>query len=301
MTLSNQVSRRRNFGIIAHVDAGKTTLTERILLVTGAIHRAGSVDGGSTTTDFDPEERKRGITIGAAAVTCAWQDHALTLVDTPGHADFTIEVERSLRVLDGAVVVLDGVAGVEPQTEGVWRQADRHRVARIVFVNKLDRAGADLDRALVALRERLGVRAIPIVLPIGSEGALEGIVDLIERRALVWTTSDRTGDARSFAERSIPVELEAEVERRRHALIEACADADERVIEAWLAGDVRPEDLRAAIRKATCESRFVPVLCGSAHRGVGVQPLLDAIVLCLPAPEQGEPLAEREPVEPGAA
>ena len=288
MARTIKLSSLRNFGIIAHVDAGKTTLTERILHTSGRVHRAGGVDEGTTTTDFDPEERRRGITIGAAAVTCSWSGHTLTLVDTPGHADFTVEVERSLRVLDGAVVVIDGVAGVEPQTEKVWRQADRHRVPRVVFVNKLDRAGADLDRSVASLASRLGVKAVVVACPIGAERELEGVLDLVHARALVG------GEVRE-----VPRELRGELEQRRQALIEACAEVHEGVLEAWVAGsDIGPALLLEALRRGTLTSRFVPVLAGAAALGAGVPLLLDAIVALLPAPEEGEPLADLGGGEP---
>jgi elongation factor G len=288
MTRTSELSRLRNFGIIAHVDAGKTTLTERILYVTGRVHRAGGVDEGTTTTDFDPEERKRGITIGAAAVTCPWREHVLTLVDTPGHADFTIEVERSLRVLDGAVTVLDGVAGVEPQTEKVWRQADQHGVPRLVLVNKLDRAGADLDRSVAALRERLGASPVVISIPIvgAHEEEILGVVDLVGLRAFV-REGDRT------LEGPVPAHLADAVAHRRATLVEACAEHDEAVLDAWLAGDVSPDVLRAALRRCTIAQKLVPVLAGSAARGVGIEPLLDAIVELLPAPAEGAPFVDR--------
>jgi elongation factor G len=254
------LSRLRNFGIIAHVDAGKTTLTEKLLLATGRIHRAGGVDEGTTTTDFDPDERKKGITIGAAAVSCPWRDHALTLIDTPGHADFTLEVERALRVLDGAIVVIDGVAGVEPQTETVWRQADRHGVPRIVLVNKLDRAGADFDRSLASVRA-LGVNAVAIARPIGAEETFSGVEDLVRDR-------DR-------------------------ALIEATAEIDDELLERFASGaEITSDELLAAIRRGVRGGRIVPVLAGSAMRGIGVESVLDAIVDLLPAPDEAPALAD---------
>ncbi|WP_250031142.1 elongation factor G [Paractinoplanes maris] len=260
----------RNLGILAHVDAGKTTLTERILFLTGATYKLGEVHDANTITDFDPQERERGITIFAAAVSCDWNGHRLNLIDTPGHVDFTDEVERSLRVLDGAVVVLDGVAGVEPQSEAVWRQADRHGVPRIVFVNKLDRPGADLDAAVRSMRERLGV--IPLVAQVPVEG---GVVDLVGRRTLTWPDGVLTvtpgGD---------------EAARRR--LEEAVAELHPAALEEL--GAMSDETLRAAMRDLSRERKAVVVLCGSAYRTIGVEPLLDAVVDYLPAPS-GDPAA----------
>ncbi|MCB9594039.1 MAG: elongation factor G [Sandaracinaceae bacterium] len=279
MTRSNQQDRLRNFGIIAHVDAGKTTLTERILFHAGRIHRIGNVDAGTTTTDSRPEEKAKGITITAAAVTCAWREHTLTLIDTPGHADFTIEVERSLRVLDGAVVLIDAVAGVEPQTEKVWRQADRWRVPRIAFVNKLDRAGADLRRSVESMRERLGARPVVVTLPIGRERELEGVVDLVTLQAVRFDA-----DGRAVLD-EVPRAMADEVREARESLIEACAELDESLLGAWVAGDVRPEALVAALRAGTLQGSLLPTYCGSALANLGVPVLLDAIVELLPAPE----------------
>ncbi|MCY1145674.1 elongation factor G [Actinoplanes sp. Pm04-4] len=255
----------RNLGILAHVDAGKTTLTERILFLTGATYKRGEVRHGTTVTDFDPQERERGITIFAAAVSCDWNGHRLNLIDTPGHVDFTDEVERSLRVLDGAVVVLDGVAGVEPQSEAVWRQADRYGVPRIVFVNKLDRPGADLDAAVRSLRERLGV--IPLVAQLPVEG---GVVDLVDRRTGTWSEA---------------------ASRARQRLEEAVAELHPAALEEL--GAMSDETLRAAMRDLTIGNKAVVVLCGSAYRNVGVEPLLDAVIDYLPAPGDDEdaPLA----------
>jgi elongation factor G len=270
------LDRIRNIGIVAHVDAGKTTLTERVLLYTGRIHAAGEVHAGTAHTDHHEIEQRRGITIMAAAATCDWQDHRIHLIDTPGHVDFTIEVERSLRVLDGCVVVLDGVAGVEPQTETVWRQADRHRVPRIVFVNKLDRVGADYARSLDELRTRFGVNAVAINAPIE-----DGVIDLVELQAIRWT------DDRGFAFTREPVTLSDNLQRMRERLLEACADEDPEILAALVdgtaipAGDIR---IRAALRRGTVGGRLVPVLAGSAYKNRGVQPLLDAVVAYLPSP-----------------
>jgi elongation factor G len=278
MTRAPQLERIRNLGIIAHVDAGKTTLTERVLYFTGRIHRIGEVHDGTTHTDSHRIERDRGITILAAAVTCDWQGHRLHLIDTPGHVDFTVEVERSLRVLDGAVVVLDGVAGVEPQTETVWRQADRHHVPRLVFVNKLDRPGADFTRAVAELGTRLGAHAVVIAAPLVEAGELTGTVDLIDQTELRWDTADgATFEAR-------PATLSDNLLQLRARLLDACADEDPSLIDAILDGTITPAQIRATLRRATVGARVVPVLCGSAKRNLGVQPLLDAVVALLPSP-----------------
>lgn len=275
---NERLSKLRNIGVIAHIDAGKTTTTERILLHTGQIHRLGNVDEGNTVTDFMPQERERGITIQSAAITCEWQGYQINLIDTPGHIDFTSEVQRALRVLDGGVVAFDGVAGVEPQSETVWLQADRYGVPRIAFVNKMDRVGADLDRTVEMMRKRLGAHPIMVQCPLGREDALRGVVDLLTMQALF----DKDG---AMTAGPIPVDLQEEAERRREALIEALADVDDDVALAYLDGETLTlEQLRAALRTATCASRAVPVLCGSALRNVGMQPLLDAIVAYLPSP-----------------
>jgi elongation factor G len=268
--------RVRNLGILAHVDAGKTTLTERILYVTGATYKRGEVHAGTTVTDFDPQERDRGITIFAAAVSCDWTGHRLNLIDTPGHVDFSDEVERSLRVLDGAVAVFDAVAGVEPQSESVWRQADRYGVPRIAFVNKLDRAGADLDTAVASIRDRLHVTPLVVQLPIGREDGFTGVVDLVRMRALTWTDgvmSERPAD-------------EVAAREARQRLEEAVAELHPEALEEL--GDMSEQTLRKALRELTASGRGVVVLCGSAYRDKGVEPLLDAVVDYLPAPT-GEP------------
>ena len=272
--MTRDPGRLRNVGIMAHVDAGKTTVSERILFLTGVNHRIGEVHDGTTTLDSERQERERGITITAAATTCTWDGHDITLVDTPGHVDFTAEVERSLRVLDGAIAVLDGVAGVEPQSEAVWRQADRYAVPRLVFVNKLDRPGADAGRAVATLRDRLG--AVPLVLqrPIGAEGAFTGVVDLLTQRALTW------GAGPADVTDAPAAEIEA-----RAALVEQLVDLDETLGDAYLTGSaIGVPELKAAIRRLTLAGRAVPVLLGSALRNIGIQPLLDAVVAYLPAP-----------------
>jgi elongation factor G len=279
MTRRIDIERIRNIGIIAHVDAGKTTLTERVLFHTGRIHKIGEVHQGTTRTDHHPSEVDHGITIMAAAVTCDWQGHRIHLIDTPGHVDFTIEVERSLRVLDGAVVVLDGVAGVEPQTETVWRQADRHRVPRIVFVNKLDRTGADYARAIRDVESRLRARAVPVSWPIYDGDTLIGVTDLVERRALVWH-----GDEPSDPDVQ-DVSLSDNLSVMRDRLLDAAADEDPSILAAVVEGRaVAAETIRRALRKATIAGRIVPVFAGSAYKHRGVQPLLDGVVAYLPSP-----------------
>ena len=276
---SYDLDRIRNIGIIAHVDAGKTTLTERVLFHTGRIHAIGEVHDGTAKTDSHPIEKRKGITILAAAVTADWRGHRIHLIDTPGHVDFTIEVEASLRVLDGAVVVLDGVAGVEPQTETVWRQADRHRVPRLVFVNKLDRAGADFARAVREVHDRLGAEPIVITAPLVENDALVGVIDLVEQRALRWH-----GDGPSTPV-STPVVLSDNLQRMRDRLLEAAAEESAAVLAA-IAFDraVPAAELWQALRAATLRGRIVPVLAGSAYHHRGVEPLLDAVVALLPSP-----------------
>ncbi|MBW8759331.1 MAG: elongation factor G [Burkholderiales bacterium] len=274
----------RNIGVIAHVDAGKTTTTERILFYTGENHRIGEVHDGNTRMDFDPQERQRGITINSAAITVHWHGTQINLIDTPGHIDFNIEVNRSLRVLDGAVVVFDGVAGVEPQTETNWRLADKYRVPRIAFVNKLDRTGADFARVVAMMQERLGVVALPLQLPIGAEGDFRGVVDLLGMRALVWDKDDASAPVRMA---DVPAELQDEALRARARLVEAVVEHDDALLDAWLRGDEIPvESLQAGLRAGTLASAFVPVLAGSAFKNRGVEPLLDAVVNYLPRPEE---------------
>ncbi|MFC9910165.1 elongation factor G [Streptomyces sp. NPDC127197] len=270
----------RNLGILAHVDAGKTTVTERILYATGTTHRRGEVHDGTTVTDFDPQERDRGITIFAAAVSCDWDGHRINLIDTPGHVDFADEVERSLRVLDGAVAVFDAVAGVEPQSESVWRQADRHGVPRIAFVNKLDRAGADLDTAVASIRERLHAAPLVVQLPIGAEDGFTGVVDLVRMRALVWTDG-----AEALVEEPVPQELRDEALRRRRLLEEAVAELHPAALEEFCDQEtLTAATLASALRDLTRTGDGVVVLCGSAYRNRGIEPLLDAVVAYLPSP-----------------
>ncbi|WP_042435331.1 elongation factor G [Streptacidiphilus anmyonensis] len=274
------LSRVRNLGILAHVDAGKTTVTERFLFATGAVHKRGEVHDGTTVTDFDPQERDRGITIFAAAVSCEWDGHRINLIDTPGHVDFADEVERALRVLDGAVAVFDAVAGVEPQSEAVWRQADRHGVPRLAFVNKLDRAGADLDAAVASIRARLHTVPLVVQLPIGAEEHFTGVVDLVALRALTWP--DAVSGLRVD---EIPHPLRDEALRRRRLLEEAVAELHPRALEEFCAdGRLGDQSLAAALRDLTCTGEGVVVLCGSAYRNRGIEPLLDAVVSYLPSP-----------------
>ncbi|MFE9022460.1 elongation factor G [Streptomyces sp. NPDC007808] len=293
----------RNLGILAHVDAGKTTVTERILYATGTTHKRGEVHDGTTVTDFDPQERDRGITIFAAAVSCAWDGHRINLIDTPGHVDFADEVERSLRVLDGAVAVFDAVAGVEPQSESVWRQADRHGVPRIAFVNKLDRAGADLDTAVDSIRERLHPAPLVVQLPIGAEDSFRGVVDLVRMRALVWADGADTA-----VEQPVPAELRDQAHRRRRLLEESVAELHPGALEEFCArSTVSPQTLATALRDLTGSGEGVVVLCGSAYRNRGIEPLLDAVVAYLPSPLDvpavrglGESTEEERPADPAA-
>ncbi len=276
------IERYRNIGIMAHIDAGKTTTTERILYYTGKTYKIGEVHEGTATMDWMEQEQERGITITAAATTTFWRDHRINIIDTPGHVDFTIEVERSLRVLDGAIAVFDAVAGVEPQSETVWRQADKYRVPRICFVNKMDRIGADFDRCVEMIRERLGANAIPVTLPIGAEGDFKGVVDLVHDRGIIW--HEETLGAR-FSYVDIPEELKAQAAEARTRLIEAAVELDDEAMMAYLEGEEPDaETLIRCIRKGTIEGKLVPVLCGSAFKNKGVQPLLDAIVDYLPSP-----------------
>lgn len=283
MTARNN-KKLRNIGVIAHVDAGKTTTTERILFYTGESHRMGEVHDGTTRMDFDPQERKRGITIQSAAISVGWKGARITVIDTPGHIDFNIEVNRSLRVLDGAVVVFDGVAGVEPQTETNWRLADRYGVPRIAFINKLDRVGADFDRVVDMMEERLGARVLPLQLPIGTEGDFRGVVDLVAMRALVWDKDDATEPP---ADTDVPPTLLEAALQARARLLEAAAEQDEAVFEAYAHGQAAPVDaVRRGIRKGVITGAFVPALAGSAFRNRGIEPLLDAVVDYLPAPDE---------------
>ena len=286
--MSAELSKVRNIGIVAHIDAGKTTTTERILFYTGKIHKHGDVHDGNTTTDFMVQERERGITIQSAAISCEWKNHAINIIDTPGHVDFTMEVERSLRVLDGAVCVFCAVGGVQPQSETVWRQADRYNVPRIAFVNKMDRMGANFARVVEELRGKLRANACPVELPIGREEGFKGVVDLIRMKGIVY---DEASEGKQFTVGEIPAELKDDAELARAELVEKVADLDEGVMEAFLEkGDLSAEELVPAIRRLVVAGRFVPVLCGTSLRDKGVQPLLDAIVDYLPSPEDRPPV-----------
>jgi elongation factor G len=276
------LERTRNIGIMAHIDAGKTTTTERILYYTGINYKIGEVHEGTATMDWMVQEQERGITITSAATTCMWREHRINIIDTPGHVDFTIEVERSLRVLDGAVAVFCSVGGVEPQSETVWRQADKYRVPRIAFINKMDRVGADFRRGVQMIRDRLRANAVPIQVPIGAEENFKGIVDLVTMKAILWDDDSLGARYRSD---EIPADLLPEAEQQREALLEAVAEGDEKLLEKYLeGGDISEEELRRGIRQATLDIRIVPVVCGSAFKNKGVQPLLDAVVDFLPAP-----------------
>ena len=292
MTRAYPLDRTRNIGIIAHIDAGKTTTTERILFYTGRTHRMGSVDDGTTVTDWMEQERERGITITAAAVTCFWHDCQINIVDTPGHIDFTAEVQRSLRVLDGGVVVFDAVAGVEPQSETVWRQADRYHVPRICFVNKMDRIGADFERTVRMIREQLVSNPVPLQVPIGAEDRFKGAIDLLTMQAIVY--DDELGAEPHTC--AIPDELLQEAQERREELLEKVAECDDQVMEKYLEGQqISAAELRLALRGATLRGELVPVLCGSALRNKGVQPVLDAVVDYLPSPLDVPPMTGINP------
>lgn len=292
MTRSYPLQQIRNIGIIAHIDAGKTTLTERILYYTGRIHRMGTVDDGTTVTDWMEQERERGVTITAAAIACAWRERRINIIDTPGHVDFTAEVERSLRVLDGGVVVFDAMAGVEPQSETVWRQADRYGVPRICFINKMDRIGADFEHAVETIRERLQARPLAMQIPIGAEGSFQGVIDLLEGQALYYT--DELGATPEIS--SIPPDYRERFVQQRDRLVERIAETSDELIEKYLEErEITVAELRSALRQATLDARLVPVFCGAALRNKGVQPLLDAIVDYLPSPLDVPPVVGIDP------
>jgi elongation factor G len=315
------MERTRNIGIAAHIDAGKTTTTERILFYAGLIHKIGDVDDGNTVTDWMEQERERGITITSAAVTCYWTQkkeesleklfpaigHRINIIDTPGHVDFTAEVERSMRVLDGAVAVFCGVAGVQPQSETVWRQATKYKVPRIAFVNKMDRTGANFENAVNDMRKKLGAYAYPIQLPIGAEDNFQGIIDLVSQRAITWGQGEVAKEGLSYVITEIPAELQEKAKAALHELLHAVADKDDEVAELVIHDKPVPSQvLKAAIRRLTCKIELVPVLCGSAFKKKGVQPLLDSIVDYLPSPLDIPPMTGQEPgtdniivVEPG--
>src|SRR5215217_2603282 len=315
-----QVSRKiplkrvRNIGIMAHIDAGKTTTTERILLYTGLTHKLGEVHDGNAVMDWMAQERERGITITSAATTVYWggiessskngkgtregvhsriaDQHRINIIDTPGHVDFTVEVERSLRVLDGSIALFDSVAGVEPQSETVWRQADKYSVPRIAFVNKMDRIGADFYKAVDTMVDRLGANAVPVQLPIGAESEFRGIIDLVEMKALMY--KDDLGA--EWEEVEIPAEMRARAEEYRERLMDAVSDQDEDLLMLYLEGaEIDPDQIRAAIRKATLDIRMTPIFCGSAFKNKGVQPLLDGVVDYLPSPLDRPPVVGMTP------
>ena len=282
MSRQTPLSMQRNFGIMAHIDAGKTTTTERILYYTGVSHKIGETHDGEATMDWMAQEQERGITITSAATTCFWNDHRLNIIDTPGHVDFTMEVERSLRVLDGAVAVFDAVAGVEPQSETVWRQADRYGVPRLCFINKMDRIGANFERCVDMIRDRLGAKPLPLQLPIGAEDKLEGVVDLITGEAIVF---DKASKGATFEVVPVPANMVENVAAARANMLDAVAEEDEAVMEKYLGGEeLSIEEIHGCIRKATIGQTVVPVLCGSAFRNIGVQKLLDAVVAYMPSP-----------------
>ncbi len=282
------ISRARNIGIAAHVDAGKTTTTERILYYTGVSHKMGEVDQGSTVMDWMEQEQERGITITSAATTCTWKDHRINIIDTPGHVDFTVEVERCFRVLDGVIAVFCAVGGVEPQSETVWRQADRYRVPRIAFINKMDRVGADMDRCVEMMRVMLKAEPVVLQIPIGREDDFAGVVDVISMSAFLYDDLDLGVD---FKETNIPSKLQKEAADRRMELLESLADVDESIMESYIEGrPVSSEQLIQAVRKATLSLRRIPVLCGAAFKNKGVQPLLDAVVRYLPSPADIPPV-----------
>ncbi|MDA1313283.1 MAG: elongation factor G [Acidobacteria bacterium] len=288
MPRTTKLERYRNIGIAAHIDAGKTTTTERILYYTGRLHRMGEVHEGTATMDYMAQEQERGITITSAATTCFWRDYQINIIDTPGHVDFTAEVERSLRVLDGAIAIFDAVAGVQPQTETVWRQADKYRVPRISFVNKMDRVGADFDHAVQTMRDRLKAHAVPLQIPIGAEDKLRGVIDLVEMKAILWA-DDTLGATYEVAE--IPEDMRKMADEQRALLIERVSEQDDELFEKYIEGaPISEVDLKAGIRRATIAIKITPVLCGSAFKYKGVQRLLDAVVDYLPSPLDVPPI-----------
>ncbi|MCK5643886.1 MAG: GTP-binding protein, partial [Gammaproteobacteria bacterium] len=289
MARKTPIERYRNIGIMAHIDAGKTTTTERVLFYTGISHKIGEVHDGAATMDWMEQEQERGITITSAATTCFWQgmdkqfpEHRINIIDTPGHVDFTIEVERSLRVLDGACAVFCAVGGVEPQSETVWRQANKYQVPRLVFVNKMDRAGADYLRVVEQIKERLGANPVAMQLNIGAEDEFEGVIDLVRMKAIYWNADDMGA---TYEERDIPAELQAKAEELREQLIESAAEANEELMDKYLEeGELSAEEIKAGIRQQTLANEIVPCFCGSAFKNKGVQAMLDAVVEYMPAP-----------------
>jgi len=294
MARKTPINRVRNIGIAAHIDAGKTTTTERILFYTGVSHKIGEVHEGAATMDWMEQEKERGITITSAATTCFWRNHQINIIDTPGHVDFTIEVERSMRVLDGAVAVFCAVGGVQPQSETVWRQANKYRVPRMVFVNKMDRTGADFYEVERQIRERLQANPVPIQIPIGAEDNFKGVVDLVKMKALVWEDEAAMGSA--YEEVEIPEELREKAEEYREKLIEAIAETDEELMDKYFAGEeLTEEEIKKAIKAGTLSMDIIPMTCGTAFKNKGVQPLLDAVVDYLPAPTEVEAIRGEDP------
>ena len=288
MKKSVELEKTRNIGIMAHIDAGKTTTTERILYYTGITYKLGEVHEGTATMDWMVQEQERGITITSAATTCFWQDIRINIIDTPGHVDFTAEVERSLRVLDGAVALFDAVAGVEPQSETVWRQADKYDAPRIAFINKMDRAGADFFAAVESMKKRLGANAVPIQIPLGAEENFEGVIDLVEMKGITYEVETLGSE---FSEIDIPEKYLEQAQQWREKMIEKVAEVDDVLLDKYVSGEeISPDELRAGLRKATCEIGLTPCLCGSAFKNKGVQPLLDAIVDYLPSPQDIPPV-----------
>jgi len=293
MTAPQKLAKTRNIGIIAHIDAGKTTITERILYYTGRVHKMGEVHDGEATMDWMLEEKERGITITSAVTSCIWQGHVINLIDTPGHVDFTIEVERSLRVLDGAIGIFCAVGGVEPQSETVWHQADRYKVPKIAFINKMDRVGADFFRAVAMIRDRLGATPLIVQLPWGSEETFLGVIDLLKMKGIIWQEESLGAE---FQEVPIPPELSEEAAKYRDLLVETLADKDDAIMEKYLSEEaIDLPELKQAMRAATVNLQLVPVFCGAALRNKGIQPLLDAIVDCLPSPLDVPPVTGHEP------
>jgi elongation factor G len=288
------LERTRNIGIMAHIDAGKTTTTERVLYYTGRSYKIGEVHEGTATMDWMVQEQERGITITSAATTSFWKDCRINIIDTPGHVDFTMEVERSLRVLDGAIAILDAVSGVEPQTETVWRQADKYKVPRIVYVNKMDRVGADYYRCLAMLKDRLGAHPVPIQIPLGREDQFKGVINLIEQVAYVWSDSEDLGQ--SFETVEIPAEFKGQAEEYREKMIEGLAEVDDHLMEKYLGGEkVSAEEIRAAVRAGTISMKLFPIICGASFKNKGVQPMLDAVVDYLPSPLDVPPVSAVNP------
>ena len=290
----HDLNKFRNIGIMAHIDAGKTTTTERVLYYTGVSHKIGEVHEGTATMDWMVQEQERGITITSAATTSFWKDCRINIIDTPGHVDFTMEVERSLRVLDGAIAILDAVSGVEPQTETVWRQADKYKVPRIVYVNKMDRVGADYFRCLAMLKDRLGAHAVPIQIPLGREDQFKGVINLIEQVAYVWSDSEDLGQ--SFETVEIPGEFKDQAAEYREKMIEGLAEVDDHLMEKYLGGEkVTPDEIKAAVRAGTIAMKLFPVICGASFKNKGVQPMLDAVVDYLPSPLDVPPMTGINP------